>query len=449
MGSVCYGIDLRPDSCVVVRGTRLRGRLACTTVDARAAEAESGGGRRATVGCLSVAESIVRPLEAPFASRKKALKVFPSMLDVELPFPLENCVYGFLLPRRTEEGRVCALAVAARVADVQARLAAFQARGLDPVILDHEGLAIWAQSVKERPAQAGVTRVVLHLGPSHTAVAVGKGDAFISAHAAGVSGLNQIERVLRALGEAGPREYAWTGPGAADERHVAALAEPLVRVLPGSSFCHDEPDTFLARALAARTLERDPSQCNLRTGPLTHPRLRAERRRYAVTTAALYLAAGLLLCAANAGWWAAAARLDSRAKQAVTSLAGALAPHATIQPGMEARAVEAALRKDAPLMEPFQNALGRSLTATLAAIVTAGHDNQLRYQTLSLRRADVTLDGTAADWDRCERLLPVLRQAGYAVRLDRHEAGADERVRFSIRPDTSAGPARRGRGGER
>ena len=90
-------------------------------------------------------------LRADSASRAKAEKVFPSLLDIQLPFPLEDCLYQFVEFRRTSEGMVSALVCAARREAIQACLDRYQAQGADPMLLDHEGLALWTQSLVEWP----------------------------------------------------------------------------------------------------------------------------------------------------------------------------------------------------------------------------------------------------------------------------------------------------------
>ena len=49
--------------------------------------------------------TVVRFITAPLASRGKALKVLPSLLDVQLPFPLEKCRFELLDVHETALGQ--------------------------------------------------------------------------------------------------------------------------------------------------------------------------------------------------------------------------------------------------------------------------------------------------------------------------------------------------------
>ncbi|MCX6997673.1 MAG: hypothetical protein NTV49_11445 [Kiritimatiellaeota bacterium] len=99
--------------------------------------------------------------------------MLPSLLDVQLPFPLETCLYQFPVVRADAAGRIRALAVAARRTEIAAQLDRCRALDLDPVVLDHEGLALWTQSLVEIPLAPPALRVVAYLGAFRTALAVG------------------------------------------------------------------------------------------------------------------------------------------------------------------------------------------------------------------------------------------------------------------------------------
>ena len=197
----CYGVDLDGNDLIVARGERSRGRISHSIVaptDPAFKAAISGGA--ACIGCLSAKESFTRWLEAPFAAAGKALKVFPTLLDVELPFPLEDCIYCFSDMRRTGSGTTRALAVVARRQDIERKIAALNEKNVDPVMLDQEGLALWTQSLREAPvaaAESGLLRVIIHLGGDHVSVVIGRGTEFINAHGMLSRDAGQIGRLMR------------------------------------------------------------------------------------------------------------------------------------------------------------------------------------------------------------------------------------------------------------
>ena len=328
----CYAVDLSAGHLLVLR--RRRGRkgfedevLFNQPLDRSGAlpedlagriRAETDRGDAVVAAAMPVHESFTRWLRTPLSSFAKARKVLPSMLDIQLPFPLESCVYE-ILQLKPAEGGVDALAAAARTQDVGARLDSYTKAGLDPVRFDHEGLALWTQSVLEMPVERGGLRVVCYLGHDHSALVIGRGEEFSSAHSirlglrdfAGASNgpvrhaATRIQQLLRAQlpeSDAQPAQWVWTGPGAEKAAVLSALQAELGGLRDTRFLTHREPGLFLARSIAARALEGGPLVCNFRAGALAHPIEKSWASRRASRAAAAVFAAGIVLCALNVSW---------------------------------------------------------------------------------------------------------------------------------------------------
>ena len=433
----CYGVDFQGDRLVVVCGHRRRGRVTVAEAPLPAGLGELGADGGAVVAsCLSVRESVTRLLEAPFASVQKATRVLPTLLDIQLPFALEDCVSSFLDLRRTPGNKVTALAVVARREDVERRLAVLRERGVDPVLLDQEGLALWSQSLRESPCAAGDEdkgRVVVALSADHAAVAAGRGSEFMVAHRVGPDA-DQVARVLRAaLREPGEVRWFWTGPGAEDDSRVDALLARLGAEWPGPSTVHVEPTTFLARAIATRVLEPGALACNLRVGDLSHPALAGRSHGRLARAALLLLLGGVLLCAGNLAARVrvrrAAERLDRGFYALVDELAGY---HVTARGDDALRTATDVARARAEELRPFTRVFEASLADAVADVVAFGERSDLRYDTISLGQERVQVSGTAAEWSAPDPLVALLSARGYVVRLDRSDALVDERIPFTV-----------------
>jgi hypothetical protein len=400
-------------------------------------------------------ESFARWLQTPLASRSKARKVAPSLLDIQLPFPLEECAYDMVRFRVSGDGKFDALAVAARTQDIAARLDLFQRAGIDPMRLDHEALALWAQGLREIPVERNALRIIAFIGDGHSTLVFGRGTEFLSAHSirAGTAELEaasseparrfvlRAQQLLRAqVPEPGAQsvQWIWTGP-AVSKTFTRALEDGLRPLGEISFLAARDPTRFLARAIAESVLEGEPLSCNFRLGPLAHPEELRHRSRQKSRIAAAVLAAGLLICGLNAGWRVLLARQKETVQEKLTSLAQQMSQMARVPRGQELLVAERAGREQAPLTAPFLQAFEPSLTTVIAGIVGLAHKHNMAIEYLSLKKDAVSIRGAAAEWTQGELLAGLLRERGFAADIQRQDAGADERVHFTIKAQSLAG----------
>ena len=132
---------------------------------------------------LQVQHSLTCRLQAPVKSTRKAKMVFPSLLDVQLPFPLENCVFEFTDCIKNPDQSVETIAVAALKKTLETQLASCKAAGCDPEIMDHEGLALWEESLLEMEENGPEYKITARLrDKGATTLVIGKKRKFINAH---------------------------------------------------------------------------------------------------------------------------------------------------------------------------------------------------------------------------------------------------------------------------
>ncbi|MBP7829361.1 MAG: hypothetical protein KA248_05545 [Kiritimatiellae bacterium] len=446
------------------RGIRHEALLDVAADDPAAARgrlAEAIAGRGAVwAAALPIHEGLTRWLRAPLASEAKARKVLPSLLDIQLPFSIEDCVHLFPRIGRTAQGEVEALAVAARLSDLRRRLEALAVLGIDPVFLDHEGLALWSQSLAEKPPRGAGRRVVAALYPDHLALVLGDTAAgrpeesrFISAHslrpvealwrAAGPATaepgvqriLGRVRQILQAqaAGASASIEWIWTGPGAADAALTAELQHHVAGLGSFDFAAHDRPESFLRRALGARALRGAAWPCNFRAGPLAHPAAEQHRARQSRRTSVALAAAGLVLCGAGLAWPSLLETRKRGVQAAVESLARRLAPDSRLLYGQELRTTRQAVQDRAALYRPFLEALQPSAPALLAEVLQEARAQGLTLDSLGFSADSVSARGTAPDWDRCEKLAEPFRRRGLHVVVERQDAGLDEKVHFTLK----------------
>lgn len=456
-----YGIDLSEDAIVIVRGRRAGRRIEYETVyDGRMDPADDAWNRARDelrrepglqIGCLPVRECITRWLATPFASWAKSRKVLPSLLDIQLPFPLETCVYGFPAHRPGADGAVQALGVAAREHSVTARAERYRQAGLDAMVLDHEGLALWSHA----RAPSG-PRAVCYIGRDRASLAWGSGAWLSGAHhvrfgaAGGGQGgdaaikefADRVQRVLKSqsdpVGLAG-LQWTWTGPGAQDASLLDRLQKQL-SFIPADAFrVTERPAAYLAEALCARAMEPGPAPWNFLTGKHAHPRMMAWDRQRDRRAAGVWIAAGLTVCLLNFGWFFTLNAREDRIQRQITRLASELTGAPQSARGEDlVLIVRRAMDERQQLVAPFIEAFQPPVTALLSDLLRVAADAGLSYESISLRPDYVLAQGTTDDWNRCDALKAFLESRGYSVTLDRQDARADERVHFRV----TAGGAR-------
>lgn len=439
---VCYSVTPALGGAVVMRAWRTaRGAVRQTVLNQAETSARQTSADGVTVGCLAVQESLTLWLNSPLTSRAKAEKVLPSLLDIQLPFPVEDCLYRFVEFRRTPEGTVSALVCAARREAIQACLERYKAQGADPMLLDHEGLALWTQSLLECPAEPGRHRVLICLADDHTTFVIGCGERYGNAHSlqmaasptAAVDLVNRLQLILHAdLPESAGVQWLFCGVRAAEAAVIDALYRPLAVVWPGPLTVTKDPAAFLARALCVRALKRGPLRCNLRRQSFTHLAVRRAADERARAAAVGILVAGILLIAFSLTSNLLGARRFNRVKSGIAALAGELAPGVTIPYGREIPEVQKAWERQAPLTAPFLDAFAPSLAVRLAEVIKAGQASAVRFETLNLKRNSLALTGVTEDWDQCGQLERRLKAMGYSVKLERQEAVAETDVRFTV-----------------
>ena len=450
-----YGLDISAQRLVLVRAVR-RGApqpvLAAApdaeetrrALQAVAREVEKGSAALAVAA--PAAQTVARRLQAPFASARKAAKVWPSLLDVELPFPVESavCAYG---AARAEKGGVAAIAAAVRRADLDAFAEACGAAGFAPTHCDAEALALWDQQAAEAPpARAELPRALVWLGADHGTVVRGRGTDFMAAHilrAAPLAGAGsafealwaaRAAPILRAhLAETGGTEMDlwWAGPGAEDE----ALAGRLRRVLPADLVfrqeTHRSPASFLARALARRAA--DGGGVNFLAGERTHPAVRRAQERSLKRAYAGVWAAALLVLALNGGEAVGRRQRIEAAQRELADLARSIAGEA-IPPGQERLLVERAIARRDAEMQPFRTARDAAgLEGRLPGLLEAAAAAGAEISRLGLSAEALSIEGSAAHVDAGGNFAERLRELGWSVQADSPGTTPEGRSRFVLK----------------
>lgn len=446
---IAYGVDLSAGKALIVRA----GRKGVQTLDEfdltpnrlAGIDAMARNERAAVVCPMPVKSSFTQWIEAPFPSTTKARRVFDSILDLQIPFGIDQCSRIFLDVGQNPSGNVRALAVGARWEQVQERVAGLAELGLDPELLDHEGLALWQGALGEMPPEQERWRVVLYLGADRIVGAVGLGKRFEFARHSdmqpateGLTDRTQAAQAARGLirilnreDKSKQLEIIWAGPAAQNENLRGDIADEFGKAFDVTETEPENARTFLARSLALRALS-GAQNANLRQARMLHPHLEQISLRRQRRLAGAALAVGALLCAGNLAWTNLLQQRHDNIQSLLQARTVELTGIESVQRGMEIETAAGALQKIKPVKQRLLGLFHASHGSETLMIADFAARQALNIERMELDSGSLTLAGTALDWDACRSLSDYISTMGYAVELQRNEAGSDERVHFRI-----------------
>jgi hypothetical protein len=462
---VCYGVDSSATDQGMVRAERRGRHLNYKVVPFNRDVLADAVARGASVASgIPVGLGIAAWVVAPLASEAKARRVFATLLDIQLPFPLESCTYHFTEAVRAQqvtlpasavsrgatlgsagEGApvgVASLALVALISNVESHLGELRHDGIDPHVLDYEGVALWTQSLKEHPVRnQDSIRVVVYMRGSDGVVVLGCSETFWSAHRISTTEPLAIDRFLRAqMGSdnapsASGRsiEWVWAGRGLGEGDGGAAFRADVEQRWPGRSTLIDEPERFLARALATRALTPGPLRTNLRQGLLSHAGAQAHVLSGRIRSAVAIVVSGVLLCGA-AAWsdFSVASRqsaLDQMFSKRVDAIVGYHVPAKGETAILIAeRSLAERIQKQKPLVDAFYPSLGVSLQSVLGVLQIQGV--QIAHLQVESGRLQVkgTVPNTITDQVLCDALEPL----DFRVEVKRGAGSGTDRFSFVL-----------------
>lgn len=441
---IAIGVDTGQASLPSVRAVRRRGRGRMRwepfAADARASSPKQDTPWTAWSCALPPGPGITAWLQTPLQDRTKAARVMASVLDMQVPFPLEECLYATTTPVPasdpdlpvTGEG-TAALAVAVRKKDLVQHLSSLQdQQGMDPHILDHQGLALWTGIP---PGDAGTLRVILWPAGQKMTLVFGMGTAYWNARVVAASAesmLRQIRIVRKTLagGHCKQAPIQWCLPDLLD----SALKDQLLAAEPGSHLTLPDGKHYLARTLAERALSPGAYRFNLRRGALAHPGIARQQQRHRTRQAASLAACALVLVISTAVSHFSRARIQRHLEQEIQSLADNVAGFPVQASGRDALLI-AGREQDArtEALRPLRQA--RHIPALAANLTEAVKHAGGSIQKLQIDLQSLQLVGTLPADSTLPAFDTILADAGFTPQPPRIKE-QPEGLRFQLEATT-------------
>lgn len=249
---------------------------------------------------VNLQEALMLRLNTPPLPEDKILRILPSLLDVQLPFPASECSYVFM-----QTPPHC-IAHAVRNSDLENLISSLASLQCNPVRIVPPAVVVWAKAIEEFPPKnSEEPRAVLIANRDYTLMLTGTGQNLSGQSVFKTSPEEPPRRLRLALGTI-PEGIVCICAGDEHGTTAESLAQ-FQKTHRAEIKSVQSPLFFLARALAADGEVNDATRydSNLRSGTFLHP---AQSRRHAAP--ALRFSAITVVCAAAI----AAASLFSLAK---------------------------------------------------------------------------------------------------------------------------------------
>lgn len=437
-GRTVYGIDVRDQQVRAVKSRRRGTKIVHTPVQPNEIRQRSSGAKDVFAVALHCRESFVRQLNAPITNRRKAKRILPTLLDLKLPFPIEDCLYRFPVLVASKTG-ISALAVGVRVQEFDRKIQETTSSLVEPDILDHEALALWSQSFLEAPVQSGEgIRILCHIGKRSAALLIGQQNGrLVAAHGIRNLEAKEINRIVASQLDPAAHDFEWIWSG-----EISDGSDTLQKVehawTENSGTFHvqkiDNPEFFLPRALATRALRAQPLSCNFRTGKYASKKMWQHEKRILRGGCGLLLLASALLLASGIGMERAAQqRLQQHQANLQTSI-NRLAGFPIAARGIHARKiVEDLVKQRDHDLRPLQQFLAQDQARLLQELMVAAEKQHIHLEQIRLTETESMLSGTGPHWKSAEPLRQLLQAHARPVEIERFPATSEQRIPFRLK----------------
>ena len=379
-------------------------------------------------GALPPASSVLVELKIPKLPQSKLDKILPSLLDVQLPFPLADCAYAFI-----RQGGSC-VAHAARRQDVEQQIAALAQWGCNPARIVPPANAAWTQALSEFPPRfPNEPRAVFICDAQQTLLVTGRGAVLSGQTVFKTEPQDHVRRLKLAFGGL-PEGLACILAGPECGLVQKALSEPVPKI-QAKLHTADSPAFFLARALAFDAKnDGGPTDTNLRTAELTHPvKLRKLKTPVIGLCIALASSSAVMLALSLSAWIHAGNAKDDAEKhfqEHLDEVAGY-----PIKTKGERAVRDARDAMAATFNEKVMAFTAAEVSSSVKVIPALCRKTGVKLHHISLSTEGLTASGSAASEDEADGFVMALKESGFTATMpERATIREDGTASFFIYP---------------
>lgn len=364
----------------------------------------------ACTAAATPASTLFVPLNTPAIKGAKLKKILPSLLDIQIPLPIADCVYTFI------QYRTDYAAYAIRKADIKTQLDSLNEMGCNPCRLVPMAHAAWMLSLAEFPLKRpNEPRALFVAGAQQTVLISGCGEAVEKQSVFKTAAAEPVRRLKLAFGGV-PENLVCIVAGAEHQSVVDALEAPDAN-LSANVITAPSPPYFIARALA-RDGKNDggAEDTNLRTGAFAHALLSRREMKPAFYLKVTLVVASIVILAASISVLAITQKAEEQSKVVLQNRLQEIAGFSIKSKGQ--RALQDArsampLRLDDAILSSIENRIPQWLSATTTICL----QHNIKLQHLSITVDGLTASGVASSANAAHEFVSALASAGINATL--------------------------------
>lgn len=397
-------------------------------------------GTALTAVAFPASRSIIRVLKAPRLPPARLQRLVPTLLDVEIPFPVEESAFAVASIHRAADAAEI-LVAAVRRKDLQDFLGQTrQTTGLDPVIVDHEALAVWEECrLRQPPADRDCRLIAFRSGPRLLLIS-GSGDFPRAATTldltTGSEGQipsdisRRIPGLLRQAAPSGFHRLQWIWCG--EQIPVCGLDTLRTSLNLDIEEVHLSDSDLLAKAVARRALlPGGQSRFNLLSGDLKHPILISWENRRRIGLYTRFLGVSILIAALGLVFVARIHSLENQLAAKLRREASAISGISRVPAGQEVLIARRACRQRLQTLSPFREALSPQVSLLLRKLLEICRRRAIAVSDLVIGSDSARISGTGPPGADTE-LVTALQEAGFRAGVARRVDSGAGRIAFLV-----------------
>jgi type II secretory pathway component PulL len=389
---------------------------------------------------LPIKDTLLLNFNIPLSSKKKALQVLPSMLDVQLPFPLEDCLYKVVSSRKLMDNTLSFTTIIVRRKIMERHLAFLQENGVVVDHLDSEATVLFEEGSLVFPKSKKI--VVINMERESISVIISEEQAIKSAYTLKVERDKKNEELdlwlkrITKIENLNSQHFDMviTGKDASSilageiARKLSSSISPEVSIMPDSEFAFTE-------TIAKRLITPKKYTLNFLEDEYEPKRAKECKMRLMRMRSLFLLAVSVALIFINSLHYIFWYLKKSNLEQAIASLSQKIMPETRLPKGMEIFEINRKMLQHSEEIQPLVGIVANQTFSTFSSLLANIAKKNLIISNLTINDKQIVISGNSTVWQDCEELANWLKTKGFTVTLEKKSFSTFNTTQFAIKAD--------------